>query len=715
MTDYTCTDIAAKKIIERLGKTIVIAVPLGIGKPIGLLNALYRLAENDPSIHLTIITGLTLARPLIQNELEKRLVEPILARLLNDYEDPLYEKARVLQKLPDHIKVIEFFLVPGKYLNNNYVQQNYISSSYTHVASDLLYYSVNVIAQQVAPSKNQKNLYSLSSNSDLFSDVLMNLDKSKLANKKIAIVAEVNAKLPFMLGTNAVCSSEIFTDIIDTGNYKALFAVPKEALSAKDHLIGLYASCLIKDDSCMQIGIGNLSNAVTNALIMRQNNNELYQETLKKLSVHENFGEIVSSVGAIELFNKGIYASTEMLSDDYMHLYKNSILKKKVYDHAGLQNLLNLQLIAEQITPQTLDILLENNIINYELTPQNIEFLIHFGVLKPTLSLLADKLMLESGEIIPNNLHLSTVKQIIVEKYLGDTLKTGKIIHAGFFIGTTEFYQFLYNLPAAELEKIEMTSITRTNSVLWSYELAKLQHQQARFINSAMMITLGGAYVSDGLKDLQEVSGVGGQFNFVNMATHLPNARSIILCHSTRTSKAKIKSNIVWDYLNITIPRYLRDIVVTEYGIADCRSKTDSEIIKAILNITDSRFQADLLKKAKKYGKLPENYHIPMCFQQNYPENVNHLIQTLQAKGFCKIYPFGNDLTEDEMEIKQALLYLKECSLLKIFLLICISLFLLTSDLKYKKYLLRMKLYKSTTLKEFFYKKLLIIAIRRSN
>lgn len=52
----------------------------------------------------------------------------------------------------------------------------------------------------------------------------------------------------------------------------------------------------------------------------------------------------------------------------------------------------------------------------------------------------------------------------------------------------------------------------------------------------------------------------------------------------------------------MTIPRFLRDIVITEYGIADCRSKTDSEVIQAMLNIADSRFQPKLLAQAKKHG-----------------------------------------------------------------------------------------------------------------
>jgi acyl-CoA hydrolase len=50
------------------------------------------------------------------------------------------------------------------------------------------------------------------------------------------------------------------------------------------------------------------------------------------------------------------------------------------------------------------------------------------------------------------------------------------------------------------------------------------------------------------------------------------------------------------------IPRHLRDIVVTEYGVADLRGATDEECIKALICISDGRFQQKLLKKVVAAG-----------------------------------------------------------------------------------------------------------------
>ena len=696
----------ARKIIERVGKDVIIAVPLGIGKPIGLLNALYRLASQDKTIHLTIMTALTLARPEYTSELEERFVAPLLDRILGNYEDPLYEKARVQQALPSNINVVEFFLTTAKYLHNHYVQQHYISSTYTLAVRDSLHQGVNVYAQQVARSQSNLDEYSLSSNSDLFHAAVAGLQQLEQQGKKIAIIAEINEKLPFMHG-EAIVHNTNFSDVVDTKSYPNLFAIPHDALSIQDHLIGLYTSFLIPDDSALQIGIGKLSNSVANALIFRQNNNPTYREIFSKLAVETKFAKTFATEGSLSLFDKGLYASTEMLSDGYIQLYKEKILKKRVYDHLGLQKLLNTQTISENIAPDILDVLLQNKLISTKLTEADVTFLKQFGIFTTDVMFNARDIILPSGETIHADLSSVATKQAIVQYCLGQKLASGKVVHAGFFLGTNDFYQQLRDLTEAESMQMDMTTIARTNTLLWSPELLAAQRQRGRFINTTMMVTLAGAAISDGLKDMQEVSGVGGQFDFVTMAHSLDGARSILNCHSTRKSKKGVMSNIVWDYPNITIPRFLRDIVITEYGIADCRSKPDADVIKAMLNIADSRFQPGLLQQAKRAGKIAEDYEIPAIYRDNYPEKIRPLMLGLQQHGFCEPYPFGTELTADEQVIMRALLVLKNATGMQTGMMLLRALCFIQGDEKFSPYLVRMRLEKPKTVKEYVYKKLL--------
>jgi hypothetical protein len=48
-------------------------------------------------------------------------------------------------------------------------------------------------------------------------------------------------------------------------------------------------------------------------------------------------------------------------------------------------------------------------------------------------------------------------------------------------------------------------------------------------------------------------------------------ARAVTALNSTHESNGRTTSNIVWSYGHTTSPRHLRDIVVTEYGVADLR------------------------------------------------------------------------------------------------------------------------------------------------
>lgn len=706
-TFYTDHDRAAKSLITKLNNKIVIAVPLGIGKPIGILNALYRAACEDSAIQLTILTGLTFSKPTVKNKLERRFIEPILKRVLGDYENPLYEEARLAQKLPQNVTVLEFFLTPGAYLHNDYVQQNYISSSYAYIGFDLKSYGVNAIAQLVAHSSNNPDQYSLSCNTDLFYEMYSYLKDLQKEGCPIGVLAEVNKNLPFMYGEDAVYNATIFTEIVDTKHYKSLFALPRESLSPQEHLIGLYTSCLIPDEACLQVGIGKLGNALASALIMRHKHNDEYRALLAELQIAEKFPESVSNVGQLQPYQLGLYASTEMFSDEYLYLYKENILKKRVYDNLLLQQLLNEHVINEKIEPFIIDLLLERHIISPLLTLHDVEFLVQYGIFKENIRYENGEIILSNGTRIFTDISSEKNKKLIIEHCLDSTLKNGKIMHAGFFIGSNELYSSLQDLIVEERQLIEMTTIARTNTLNVNPELMRAQRLNMRCVNAAMMATLSGAIISDGLLNMQEISGVGGQFDFVNMVHNLKNAYSIINCKSVRNTKYGLQSNILWEYANVTIPRYLRDIIVTEYGIAHCRSKTDSEVIKVMLNIADARFQTKLLQQAKKAGKIDSGYKIPEKFCNNFPEKYNVLIKDYQLKGYCQLYPFGKDLTEDEITLKEALSQLKHVTKLKMLFIVIQSLLFFKSDEIFKTYLERMQLLHPKNVEDYVYKRLL--------
>ncbi|NWE24412.1 acetyl-CoA hydrolase/transferase family protein [Pseudomonas gingeri] len=233
----------------------------------------------------------------------------------------------------------------------------------------------------------------------------------------------------------------------------------------------------------------------------------------------------------------------------------------------------------------------------------------------------------------------------------------GIVVHGGFFLGPESFYQRLRELPKERLAEFNMTAISYINELYGQEELKRLQRLDARFINSAFTMTLLGAGVADQLEDGRVLSGVGGQYNFVAQGHALEGARSVLILRSWRESGGEVSSNIVWEYGHCTIPRHLRDIVVTEYGIADLRGKNDATVIEALLNISDSRFQAGLIEQAQKVGKLPKDFRLDPRFSDNRPERLQ-AIRARHPQLFPE-YPLGSNFSAEERDLLRALNWLK--------------------------------------------------------
>jgi hypothetical protein len=146
----------------------------------------------------------------------------------------------------------------------------------------------------------------------------------------------------------------------------------------------------------------------------------------------------------------------------------------------------------------------------------------------------------------------------------------------------------------------------------------------------------------------------------VAQAFALQGARSILTVEATRQAGAKTQSNIRWSYGHETIPRHLRDIIVTEYGVADLRGKSDADVIAAMLQVTDSRFQGELTRQAKDAGKLPRNFEIPAAYRENHPDRIADALKPAREAGLLPSFPFGSDFTDAEQRLIPALQFLQD-------------------------------------------------------
>ena len=238
--------------------------------------------------------------------------------------------------------------------------------------------------------------------------------------------------------------------------------------------------------------------------------------------------------------------------------------------------------------------------------------------------------------------------------------RDGQFLHGAFYLGSPDFYDWLRTLDAKDRRGIGMRRVSEVNELYGGNEaLERLQRRDARFFNTCMMATALGAAVSDGLEDGRVVSGVGGQYNFVAMAHALPDARSALLLRSTRDDRGKPASNIRWRYGHTTIPRHLRDVFVTEYGIADLLGKTDEDCVAAMAGVTDARFQRPLLEQGQRDLKLAEGFAPPAAWARNTPARLRDALAPFRADGTLPDYPLGSDFTAIEQRLVKALGWLK--------------------------------------------------------
>jgi len=651
------------RIVERAGGELRVAAPLGLGKPNVLLNALYRRVAGDAALRLDIYTALSLARPQPKSDLERRFVEPFLARHFGeDYPDLLYVAAQKAGTLPANVRIHEFYVQSGAMLGVESAQRDYASMNYTHVARDLVDRDINVIVQLIAAREEAGRIrYSLACNPDVTADLLDRMRDAGAARPYV--VGIVHPDLPFV-GNEAEVEADFFDALLfDQANRHTLFALPRAPIDPVEYAIGLHASALVRDGGTLQIGIGALSDAIVHALLLRQRDNAAYRAALAAVGAQTGAGTLAARIGGLDGFAAGLYGASEMVMDGFMHLAEAGILRRRVYDDYALEQALEDGSIEDTLHAHAADALYACGALGPYIDKAEFARLLRFGLLPEGAQLAFTTLLLPDGSSLPLDLGNAEARTQWNRVLAGRRLREGRYLRGAFYLGSKAFYAWLRGLDGAAFDGLSMTRVSDINQLYGGREsLDALQRRDARFFNTCMMATLLGAATSDALADGQVISGVGGQYNFVAMAHALTDGRSVLLLRATREHAGRTESNILWNYGHTTIPRHLRDIYVTEYGVADLRGKSDEDCILAMLAIADARFQDGLATQAKAAGKLRRDFAIPAAWRANTGENLMAALKRGELSAHFPAYPFGSDFDETELRLLPALTRLKALS-----------------------------------------------------
>lgn len=163
----------------------------------------------------------------------------------------------------------------------------------------------------------------------------------------------------------------------------------------------------------------------------------------------------------------------------------------------------------------------------------------------------------------------------------------------GIAIGSRKLYDWIDGNPsllARDLEYVNDVSVISSIDDMIS-------------INSCLRLDLYGQ-VSSESSGTRQISGTGGQLDFVTGASASKGGRSFLCLYSARADKnGTLHSSIVPRFTDgdiITTPRSQTEYVVTEQGIACLSGKTSWERAEALISIAHPAFRDELIAAAKE-------------------------------------------------------------------------------------------------------------------
>jgi len=197
-------------------------------------------------------------------------------------------------------------------------------------------------------------------------------------------------------------------------------------------------------------------------------------------------------------------------------------------------------------------------------------------------------------------IHSELLTDAIVDLWEAGAIDShGRDYMDGFIVGTfaggsQRLYDFIDRNPAVLMMPVEQVNDPRIIA----------RNRRFKAINSTMMADLFGQAASDALSGRQ-VSGIGGQLEFVTGAQWSEGGRSILCLKSTSNEGGARRSAIVGTlppFTPVSVPRPFADVVVTEHGVAEMRLLDTLERAHAMVDLADPQFRPDLEAVARRVG-----------------------------------------------------------------------------------------------------------------
>ena len=208
--------------------------------------------------------------------------------------------------------------------------------------------------------------------------------------------------------------------------------------------------------------------------------------------------------------------------------------------------------------------------------------------------------MIADSDLRNINAHTEMLTDAYVDLFDAGKLTGNKPIDKGkavytFAGGSKRLYDFIDDNPICCSAPVDYVNLIET--------IAKIENFVS--VNSCIQVDLYGQVCSESAGH-QQISGTGGQLDFVLGAFQSTGGQSFLCTPSTRVnSKGEVESLISPGLAPgsiVTTPRMATNYIVTEYGAADLKGKTTWERAELLIGIAHPDFRDDLIKEAEKRG-----------------------------------------------------------------------------------------------------------------
>jgi 4-hydroxybutyrate CoA-transferase len=202
------------------------------------------------------------------------------------------------------------------------------------------------------------------------------------------------------------------------------------------------------------------------------------------------------------------------------------------------------------------------------------------------------------SEMVPEGLRVLVERGVINNSK--KSIHKGKIV-CTFHGGTKKLYDWLDHNPLVEMQPVDY--VNNPQVIAQNYKMVA--------INAALQVDLFGNIYSDVLGLEDQYSGSGGQLDFVLGCAISPDAKLVTTLPST-TAGGKYSRIVAHPTLTDNplapqmplVTRYNADHVVTEFGVARLRGRSNTERASSLMGIAHPDFRGQLEVQAKKLGLL---------------------------------------------------------------------------------------------------------------